>query len=305
MSGQGLTIGVDVGGTKTLCAVVDESGAVVEASYGPTPDEALGAGVLEAAVVGAVEELAGGRPVAGVGVAAAGFVDASRSRVVFAPHLAWRDADVQVRLSTALGVPVALDNDANCAALAESEHGAASGRSSALVITLGTGIGGAVLVDGRLWRGANGMAGEFGHVQVVPDGRPCECGQVGCWEQYCSGRAVAREMGVEPSSGVGDTIAAAAAAGNLAARAAYAEVGRWLGRGVTALVAAFDPEVVVVGGGAAAAGDLLLDPAREVLRTSLVGAGHRRFPDLVTARLGPESGAIGAALLVRQGASDA
>lgn len=305
MSGQGLTIGVDVGGTKTLCAVVDESGAVVEASYAPTPDEALGAAALEAAVVRAVEELAGGRPLAGVGVAAAGFVDTSRSRVVFAPHLAWRDSEVRTRLSSALGAPVALDNDANCAALAESEYGAAKGRSSALVITLGTGIGGAVLIEGRLWRGATGMAGEFGHMQVVPEGRPCECGQVGCWEQYCSGRAVARAMGLDPSSGVGATIAAGAAAGDSSARAAYEEVGRWLGRGVTALVAAFDPEVVVVGGGAAAAGDLLLEPARQVLRTSLVGAGHRRPPDLVTAQLGPQAGAIGAALLAQQDASDA
>jgi glucokinase len=180
------------------------------------------------------------------------------------------------------------------------------------MITMGTGIGGALVLDGRVHRGWNGMAGEFGHMQVVPDGRPCECGRSGCWEQYSSGNAlvrVARSLMAEQPSMLGEMaegnpervtgpmVTAAAEDGDLVARRAFASVGDWLGVGTANLVAAFDPELVVVGGGVSAAGDRLLDPAREALRRSLVGAGHRVTPQLVAAELGPEAGMIGAALL--------
>jgi glucokinase len=237
--------------------------------------------------------------VAAVGIGAAGFVDASRSTVMFSPHLAWRDEPLRARVSSRLTIPVVVDNDANTTALGESRFGAGVGHRFVLCITLGTGIGGAIVIDGRVYRGANGMAGEFGHMQVVPDGRPCECGGQGCWEQYCSGRAVARAATKAGSALAGPELTAAAQAGDPVAVAAYAEVGRWLGVGVANVVAGLDPALVVVGGGVSAAGDLLLDPARTAMAESLVGAGHRVLPDLLGAELGPLAGVVGVADLAR------
>ena len=150
---------------------------------------------IEKVVAQAALDVAAGRPLSGVGVSAAGLVDRAGERVRFAAHLPWRDAPVRARLEERIGAPVVLDNDANCAAHAELVAGALRGVSSALLVTVGTGIGGAVVLDGRVVRGANGMAGEFGHVQVVPGRAGCECGLRGCWEQYCSGRALERSCG--------------------------------------------------------------------------------------------------------------
>ena len=270
---------------------------------------------VEDALVAAVLEAADGRPLAGVGVAAAGFVDSAGERVMFAPHLPMAGASpCATSLPSVSAAWSGLDNDANCAARAEAHHGAARGAASALMITMGTGIGGAVLLDGLVVRGANGMAGEFGHMQVVPDGLACECGRRGCWEQYSSGNALVREaralMVDQPSvlvemkrrgSGAGDRTD-----GDLGRRAratslgggAFASVGglargrrRQPGRGVRP------------GGGwssaaaSRAAGDRLLDPARAALQRTLVGAKHLVVPPLVAAQLGPQAGMVGAALL--------
>ena len=185
-------IGVDVGGTKVLAGVVDEHGRVVRTARRATPGRRVDAVQVEDALVGAVLEVAAGSPIAGVGVAAAGFVDASGGRVMFAPHLPWQGEDVRDRLADRWGVPVTLDNDANGAAVAEWTYGAARGARSVVVVTMGTGIGGGIIIDDHLVRGANGMAGEFGHMQVVPGGQACECGGHGCWEQYSSGNALVR-----------------------------------------------------------------------------------------------------------------
>ncbi len=308
-----VVIGVDVGGTKVMAAEVAADGTVARVARRATPGRRVEVTLLEDALDQAVREVADGRDVAGVGLAAAGFVDAAGERVAFAPHLPWRGDAVRARLGERWGVPVLLDNDANCAALAESTHGAARGARDALVLTLGTGIGGAVIVGGALHRGRNGMAGEFGHARVVPEGRDCECGGRGCWEQYCSGNALVRaaraEMGPggplaaacggDPDAVTGPMVTDAACAGDPAALAAYAAVGEWLGIGAANLVAGLDPEVVVVGGGVSAAGDLLLEPARAALGRSLVGAPHRVVPPLLRARFGPEAGVVGAADLVR------
>lgn len=299
MSTGGVRIGVDVGGTKILAAVVSSDGVAGPLASAATPSPAEGVAALEGALTVALEAAAAGRTVTAIGLAAAGFVDVSRERVRFAPHLAWRDDDVRARLSRRWHAPVHLDNDANCAALAEAEWGAARGAGSALMITLGTGIGGAVLIGGRLWRGASGMAGEFGHRKVVRKGRDCPCGLTGCWEQYCSGRALERAVGKRRagSGWSGPDITAAARAGDDVACAAFADVGRWLGIGVAGLVASFDPERVVIGGGVSAAGDLLLDPAREALDAHLVGRSHRTPPPLVGAAAGARAGLLGATLL--------
>lgn len=310
----GLVVGIDIGGTKVLAVESDDAGHVLRTARRETPGRLVDVRLVEDALTEAVEGVADGRPVAAVGVAAAGFVDAAGERVRFAPHLPWRDDRVRTRLSERWGTTVALENDANCVARAEAAYGAARGAASALVVTLGTGIGGALLLDGSLVRGHNGMAGEFGHMQVVPDGHPCECGRRGCWEQYCSGNALVRlaraevgrmptlldELsGGEPDRLTGPMVSQAAEEGDLLARQAFGSVGDWLGVGVANLVAAFDPEVVVIGGGVSAAGDRLLEPARAALARSLVGAGHRDVPALVRARFGPEAGAVGAADLAR------
>ncbi len=314
MTAAPLVVGIDVGGTKVLAAEVDDTGRVLRTARRETPGRLVDVRLVEDALTEALEELADARPVAAVGLAAAGFVDAQGERVRFAPHLPWRDDPVRSRLAERWGTRVALDNDANCVARAEAAYGAARGAASALVITLGTGIGGAVLLDGVVVRGRNGMAGEFGHMQVVPEGQPCECGRRGCWEQYCSGnelvRIVRAELGRmptildelcdgDPARLTGPMVSQAAEQGDLLARRAFGSVGDWLGVGVANLVAAFDPEVVVVGGGVSAAGDRLLEPARAALSRSVVGAGHREVPPMLLARFGPEAGTVGAADLAR------
>lgn len=309
-----LFIGVDVGGTKVLAAEVSESGQFERTARRSTPGRRVDASLVEDAIRAAVLDVADGRQVDGVGLAAAGFVDASGERVMFAPHLPWRGEDVRTRLAERWGTTVALDNDANCVARAECLYGAARDVGDALVVTMGTGIGGAVVIGGRVHRGRNGMAGEFGHMQVVPDGQPCECGGRGCWEQYSSGNALVRyareRIGHEPTmleeacSGnpdllVGPMVTAAAEDGDLMARQAFASVGDWLGVGLANLVAAFDPEVIVIGGGVSVAGDRLLEPARTALTRSLVGAAHRVVPPVLQARFGAEAGVVGAADLAR------
>lgn len=310
-----LTIGIDVGGTKIIAAPVAPDGAVGPTVRCDTPATALGESALEDALDDVLQRATGDAPIAAVGLSAAGFIDPAGESVRFAPHLAWRDAPVRRRLSERWEVPVVLDNDATAATHAEASFGAARGFGQSVVITVGTGIGGGFVVDGRVVRGRNGMAGEFGHMRVVPDGVACPCGGRGCWERYASGNALqraAREAmagrpsiladmcGGDPAELTGIMVNEAAEQGDLAARAAFAGVGEWLGLGLANLVAAFDPEVVVVGGGVAAAGDRLLEPARHHLEHSLVGAGHREVPPVVPAALGSAAGLIGAADLARR-----
>lgn len=314
---MGVVVGVDVGGTKVLALVVDAQGHVVRRAHGVTPGRAVDARLVEDALTEAVLVAAGGERIDAVGVAAAGFVDPDGERVRFAPHLPWRDEPVRQRLAERWGTSVVLDNDANCTARAEAAYGAARDARSVVAVTLGTGLGGAFVLDGQVLRGRNGMAGEFGHMKVVPGGHGCECGGHGCWEQYASGHALvryAREQmaheptvladlcGGDPSRLTGAMVTAAAADGDLVAHAAFGQVGDWLGIGLANLVAALDPDCIVVGGGVSAAGERLLDPARTSLGRSLVGVGHRDLPPVLAASLGPEAGAIGAADLARSAA---
>ncbi|GAB7004246.1 ROK family glucokinase [Nocardioides sp. AN3] len=309
-----LYIGVDIGGTKVLAGEVLPDGTVGRTARRSTPGRQVDVALVEDALTEAVFEVADGRRIDAVGLAAAGFVDAAGERVMFAPHLPWRMDPTRARLEARWGVPVALDNDANCAARAEYALGVARGYTDVVMITLGTGIGGSLILGRTLLRGHNGMAGEFGHMQVVPEGQSCECGGFGCWEQYCSGNALVRfaraqlgsrptllhdACGGDPAALTGPMVTEAAHLGDAVAQEAYTSVASWLGVGVANLVAAFDPELVVIGGGVSAAGDLLLEPAREALAQSLVGAGHREIPPLRQARFGPEAGIVGAADLAR------
>lgn len=313
------TIGVDIGGTKIAAGVVDATGRVLARTRRSTP--ATDVAAIESAVVDAVTELRREHDVAAVGVAAAGFVDAGRSVVTFAPNLAWRDEPLRADLERHLGLPVVVENDANAAAWGEFAHGA--GRAAGapvhdvVLLTIGTGLGGGIVIGDRLLRGAGGFAGELGHVRVVPDGHRCGCGNRGCWEQYASGRALVREARelarqgtplaarlLELAGGVvdgiqGPHVTQAAAEGDIAAVELLADLGRWIGEGAASIVAALDPAMIIVGGGVSEAGDLLLEPARAAFARQLTARGHRPAIPFEPAQLGNDAGMIGVADLAR------
>ena len=313
-----LTVGVDIGGTKVLAGVVDGDGQVLAVEQRPTLGHDVQA--VEDTIVELVTLFARRYDVAAVGIGAAGFVDASRSVVMFSPHLNWRHEPIREALTNRLYLPVVVDNDANAAALGESRFGAGVGHRYVLCVTLGTGIGGALVLDNRVFRGANGMAGEFGHVQVVPNGRRCECGNRGCWEQYASGNALVRDareliaadspvarylcdlVGGDPTRLTGPQITQAARDGDPLSIELLADIGQWLGVGLAGMAAAFDPGCIIVGGGVSAAGDLLLEPTRQAFSRSLTGRGHRTEPPIRPAALGPDAGFIGAADMARSAA---
>ncbi|MGV1009615.1 MAG: ROK family glucokinase [Dermatophilaceae bacterium] len=318
-------IGVDIGGTKIAAGLVDEAGAVRARAQADTPHRSTSPATVEDSIAMVVERLleqVGRDTVTAVGVGAAGFVSADRATVLFAPHLSWRHEPLRDALQQRIGLPTLVDNDANAAAWAEWRFGAGRGESHLLVVNLGTGIGGGMVVDGRLQRGRFGLAGEFGHMQVVPRGRLCECGNRGCWEQYASGNALVREaralvaagspmaqdlrerVGGDVSQLTGPLVTHAARAGDQLATELLAQVGQWLGVGIANLAAAFDPGTVVVGGGVSVAGALLLDPARRAYRSQLTGRGHRAEARILAAELGNDAGLVGAADLARHPTAD-
>jgi glucokinase len=311
-----LTIGVDVGGTKVAAGVVDAQGGLIEKLKRPTP----AASPLQTAEVisAVVTELISRHPVIAVGIGAAGFVDESRSVVLFAPNLAWRDDPIKAQVESRVSVPVIVENDANAAAWAEVAMGAARGMEHVMLITVGTGIGAGLVLDGRLYRGRWGAAGEPGHHRVVPDGRLCGCGNRGCWEQYASGSALtfeAREFarrspggavrllqlaGGDPDKINGPLITQAAREGDAGALRCFEIVGGWLGAGLAGLAAILDPACFVIGGGVSDAGGMLLGPARQMFRHELTGGQYRPPADIRLAQLGSDAGLIGAACLARQ-----
>lgn len=293
-----LAVGIDVGGTKIAAGVVDANGSVIARRDTATPVSDRQS--LVDAIIGVARDLAAEHSVEAVGVGVAGLVDRAGETVRFAAHLPFQDEPLRGELATALGLPVVVDNDANAGGWAESRFGAARGAQDAVFVAVGTGIGGAIIIDGVLRRGWQGASGEIGHLIVERDGRPCPCGSRGCWEQYGSGRALVRaaeRAGFEVPHGA--AITAAAAAGDERACAVLSEIGEWLGVGIAGLVAVLDPEVVVVGGGVSAAGNLLLEPARATFRTYLTARDRRPEPQVLLAALGPDAGFIGAADLAR------
>ncbi|NMI01708.1 ROK family glucokinase [Pseudonocardia acidicola] len=311
MNAGARAIGVDIGGTKILAGVVDQNGTIIASSRRDTPADDPSKTL--SAIADAIRELTVEHAVAGIGLGAAGFVDEKRSTVMFAPNLAWRDEQLRSSLEGRLGLPVVVENDANAAAWAEARFGAARGESHAVVLTIGTGIGGGIVLDGKLLRGRYGIAAEVGHLNVVPDGRRCGCGLQGCWEQYGSGRALVQEAqeqaAVSPAMAVellkladgraesitGEMVTHAAKVGDVAALQCFDELGRWLGRGIAQLAAILDPGVFVLAGGVCAAGELLLAPIEATFRKHLTGRGHRPTAEVRIAELGPEAGLVGAA----------
>lgn len=308
-------IGIDAGGTKLAGGVVDER-LVVHHRVHRTWRGADRAETLEI-VVGAVEEARAAAPdVAAVGFGIPALVD--RDGVsAWSNHLPLDDVQFRDLMSERLGLPVEVDNDGNAAMLAEHRHGAARGARHAVMLALGTGIGGGLVIDGRLHRGARGFAGELGHMTIDLHGEDCpgDCPGRGCLETVVSGRAIgvagARVAREQPASALGKLVASGreitgglvtelAHDGDGPARAVLAAVGERLGIGIAGLVNALDPDVVVVGGGAVAAGDLLLEPARDALAARALPPGAEP-PPLVPASFGDEAGMLGAALLAFEG----
>ncbi|HYO85192.1 MAG TPA: ROK family glucokinase [Dermatophilaceae bacterium] len=316
-----LTVGLDVGGTKISGTLVGADGRVRASAWRLTP--ASGTEDILAAAADVVAELRSAlHPpdhLTGIGVACAGFIDRDGARVLFAPNLPWRDEPLKQRLEGVVGLPVVVENDANAAAWGEFTHGSAATSRDMVLITVGTGVGGGVIADGRLLRGAHGIAAELGHLRVVPEGLRCGCGNRGCWEQYASGTALVREARDLVSSGsplarelmeacegkpkrlTGPDVTRLAVAGDPASIELIADLGRWLGEGAASIAAVLDPDVVVLGGGVSAAGNLLLDPARAAFRRHLTGRGYRPEASWELAALGNDAGMIGAAALARDG----
>ena len=308
-----LSIGIDIGGSNVVGGVVDEDGQILADTRRLTPSTDPNR-VLDV-IVDITEELRAQHHVRALGIGAAGFVDGSQSTVVFSPHLAWRHEPLRDSVARRTRLPVLVDNDANAAGWEEWRFGAVQNEPDLVLVTLGTGIGGALVIDGQPYRGAGGIAGEFGHMQVVPDGHPCECGNHGCWEQYASGRVLQRwaeqavanqdaiagglkaQAGDEPVAGI--HVTQMAKAGDAEAITWIDQMGGWLGVGIANLAAALDPGVFVIGGGVSQAGELLLEPARRAFRGTLTGRGYRPEARIVRAHLGPEAGLIGAADMAR------
>ncbi|WP_084956871.1 ROK family glucokinase [Thermoactinospora rubra] len=308
-----LTIGVDIGGTKVAAGVVDEEGRILAQALRPTPADRPD--LVAETVADVVRELADGRDVEAVGVGAAGFVDETRSIVRFAPNLAWREEPLQKKITELVGLPVVVENDANAMAWAETRFGAGRDQTHVVCITVGTGIGGGLVFDGQLYRGRWGMGAELGHMQVVPGGRRCGCGNLGCWEQYASGNALvtrAREIAAEEPERAaillglaggtieGEEVTEAARRGDPACAEAFEHIADWLGQGMADLAAVLDPGCFIVGGGVSRAADLFLDRTRAAFAQRLTGRGHRPVAEIRLARLGASAGLVGAADLARQ-----
>jgi glucokinase len=303
-------IGVDLGGTKLLAGVIDEDGVVARRTVRPT-EKASEERLLEE-LEGAIQEFMD-EEVGAVGVGIPSMIDQREGRAVASVNVPLTDVDLREHLHTRFGVPCAIENDANAAALAEHRFGAGRGTSHMVMLTLGTGIGGGLILDGRLYRGALGAAGELGHITLQLDGPPCfgDCPGRGHLEALASGTAtdhLADELAAaRPEGDLGRALAEGrdldarlavdlAAAGPGDARTLLEQVGTRLGEGIASLVNIFNPEVVVLGGGFARAGELLFEPARRVVAERALSPA-RDHVRIVPALLGPEAGLIGAGLV--------
>ena len=315
-NGESYTIGVDIGGTKIAVGVVSADGELVDSKRKSTPVRDPDA-VLEVIVelVSAFDD----HDVEAVGIGVAGLVDATRSRVIFAPNLGWVEEPLRMQVERAVGLPTVIENDANAAAWGEFRFGAGRrrGENDLVMVTVGTGIGGGIILGGVLQRGANGVGAEFGHLRLVPDGRLCGCGRHGCWEQYASGNALVRtarglaserrlEAGImlgygdgTPEGVQGPHVTEAAQRGDQVAIEAFEVVGAWLARGMVEVATLLDPAAFVIGGGVVEAGDLLLAPAKREYAAQLVARAQRPMTAIIPAELGNLAGMVGAADLAR------
>ena len=307
-------LGVDAGGTKVTVGPVDAQGRLLAEPLtqpSQTRDAASFLAGLTATLTAALARFE--MPIGGVGMACAGTVDPVRGVVVTSPNLPLVEVPLRDLLEKALGMKVVLENDANAAVLAEATAGIAAGLRHVVMLTLGTGVGGGLYLDGRLYRGVGGGAGELGHAIVLVDGELCRCGSRGCLEMYASGNALARAGArraaspeLDPRGDLaalqrrgeldGASVARLAGEGHPGAAAAVEEVARWLGMGLVGLTNSFNPEMIVIGGGASALGEMLLRPAREVVR-ELALSPNKDQVQIATGALGNSAGLVGGALV--------
>ncbi|KGJ82858.1 glucokinase [Cryobacterium roopkundense] len=306
-------IGIDIGGTKIAGALVDEDGVIVRSERQPTnagdPRE------IEDTVVGMIDVLRGGDDVIGVGVAAAGFIDAAQSTVYYAPNINWRNEPFREKLEARIDLPIIVENDANAAGWAEFRFGAGRPYTDMITLTIGTGVGGAIVANGALFRGGFGAGAELGHLRLVPNGLACGCGAHGCIEQYGSGRALLRIANEIADAGMlgrglaiarertgkltGTEIGRLIQDGDAGALAALRQLGASLGQACASLGAVLDPQVFVFGGGVSIAGDLLLAPIRAAYLEHLPARGYHPEAAFAIAQLVNDAGVVGAADLAR------
>ena len=308
-------VGIDIGGTKIAGALVDIDGNLITELRVPTPAEDSQA--IVRAVANLINQLSDGHEVVGAGVAAAGFIDADQANIFYAPNLSWRNEPFKANVEALVDVPVLLENDANAAGWAEYVYGAGKGTKHMVMLTIGTGVGGAVVVDSHLLRGGFGIAGELGHIRVVPEGRLCGCGQHGCIEQYGSGTALLRsarelaasekpegarlaELSRETGELTGLQVAQAIAEKDPGAVALVRELGSWIGQTIGSITAVLDPELVVIGGGVSSVGDVLMDPIRSAYLSHLPARGFRPELLIKPAEFLNDAGLVGAADLARR-----
>jgi glucokinase len=304
-----LAIGLDIGGTKIAGAVVDEHGNVLAEGVEPTPEKSDAESVAKVLLT-MIERFRSRNEVVTIGVGAAGMVEWPAGKMLWAPNNAYRDWPVREQLEKATNLPVTVDNDANVAALAEARLG--EPYPNMVLVTVGTGIGGGLVMDGRIYRGPTGLGAELGHIILNPDGPRCGCGNHGCFEAYASGTALTRmgrdaaadapdgliaRLGAEAGEVTGHTVVKAVQQGDETAKALFARLGRWLGVGIASLANIFEVDAVVVGGGLVETGELLLAPARAAAREYAYAPMARGIAPVVPATFGADAGKIGAALL--------
>ena len=294
------SIGIDIGGTKIAGALVNDLGEIIKHMQVPSP--AQSAQAMEDAIVGLIQELSAGYPVKAAGVAAAGFIDAAQSTVYYAPNIAWRNEPLKDKLETRVDLPIVIENDANAAGWAEYRFGAGKSFTHMTMLTIGTGVGGAIIANGELFTGGFGAGAEIGHLRVQPGGLECGCGQRGCIESYGSGRALLRYLREETGNPELDAVEGKQLLedGDPAAWRAVEKLGTWLGVACASLSAVLDPQVYVIGGGVAAAGEHLLKPIRESFLSNLSAKGYHPEPEFRIAELVNDAGVVGAADLARK-----
>jgi glucokinase len=302
-----VVIGVDLGGTNLRSALVNRNGDVSAKAKEPT-----GASEGHAKVVlKLIENIKGQRDralrrgvrVAAVGVGAPGVIHADTGVVVKSPNFPdWNNLPLKKELEAALSLPVSVENDANAAALGEQWRGAGQGLASMIFLTLGTGVGGGIVLDGRIWSGADGMAGEIGHMTIIPDGRKCGCGNTGCLEMYASSRGIVmtyQERSPRSKVITSEEIYQSARDGDVLAGDVMNDMGRVLGIGIANLINIFNPEMIVIGGGVKDAWPLFIDAVRKEIRKRAFEYPAART-QIVPSVLGDDAGMVGAAALAFQ-----
>jgi glucokinase len=313
IKGSDLTIGIDIGGTKISVGVVDSSGNLIDSSRCSTPTE--GGKELISSVINLIKEFNKKYEIKGIGISIAALISSDYGTIVGAPNIAnLSKLNFVNEIKEEFELPIIIENDANAAMWAEFKFGNAKGLNPVMFFIIGTGVGGGLVIDGKLFKGANGIGAEFGHMCVVPDGLLCGCGSKGCIEQYASGGALIRYANEallanpDKSEEVlsfgegklsGTALTKAAKAGNELALAAFSKQADWLGLACASYSLIIDPQAIIIGGGVVDAGELFLAPVRAAMRKYMPFAESHVPPKIIAAKFGNDAGLIGAADLVR------